>query len=53
MRNVTIRFSEEELSWLKETAAKEMRSVSLLVRWIIAEYRQREEANREPVRRKA
>lgn len=38
-RNVTIRFSENEITWLQTEAAKNYRTMAQFVRWIIAEYR--------------
>ncbi len=37
--NLTIRFSDEEIEWLKCEAKKQVRPVAQLVRWIVAEYR--------------
>lgn len=38
-RNVTVRFSEDEIKWLQSTAEKEVRTLAQLVRWCVAEYR--------------
>ena len=42
-RNVTIRFSEDEIQWLKAEADKELRPVAMFVRWVLAEYRKQKE----------
>ena len=43
-RNVTIRFTADEVEWLEETAKKQFRPVAGIVRYIIAQYRRELEA---------
>lgn len=47
MKNLTVRLSDDEIQWLKAEAAKEMRPVALLVRWILSEYRKRHFRNQQ------
>lgn len=43
MRNLTIRFSLDEIEWLAKTAKEEIRPIADLVRYIIAQYRKEQE----------
>ncbi len=47
MVNFTIRLTEEELTWLKAEADRQLRPVSSMLRWIIAEYRSSKTENEE------
>ena len=47
MKNLTVRISDDEIQWLKAEAAKEMRPISLLVRWILSEYRKQHVRNQQ------
>jgi len=40
MKNITIRMSPEEITWLREESKKEMRPIGNTVRKILAEYRE-------------
>ncbi|WP_158095903.1 hypothetical protein [Cloacibacillus sp. An23] len=43
-RNVTIRFSVDEITWLQTEAAKNYRTMAQFVRWIIAKHRKEQGA---------
>jgi len=47
MKNVTIRFTADEIEWLNATAKKQFRPVAGLVRYVLAQYRKREAVNSE------
>ncbi|WP_143340900.1 ribbon-helix-helix protein, CopG family [Dethiosulfovibrio salsuginis] len=41
-KNLTIRLDPDELEWLEGEAKRQVRSVAGLVRWLIAQYREKE-----------
>lgn len=46
-KNLTIRFSDDEIEWLNKVSEKEFRPVAGTVRWILAQYRRGLEAKKE------
>lgn len=47
MKNLTIRFTAEELQWLSDISKKQYRPMAGMVRYIVAQYRKEQELKTE------